>query len=134
MHDTAAIVIKAMVTPFAALSAKVSIFGWQLPTYSGTKSYQNLLVEVYGGTSGTLSGSHLDAIIQNNPTSFVRSGAYRFDSGSLTYYPRTNYGFFWEATPYSATNARYLYFYSTYLTPQNNSNKGNGISLRCLVR
>ena len=111
---------------------KVLDVSLQLPTYDGTKSYQNLLVEVYGGTDGYLLDSNLDVIIQNNPISFIRSGRYYYGSGSIV--DRSNESFYWGLIPVSDTYARYLYFYSTYLNPQSSNYKGNGFSFRCLVR
>ena len=53
-------------------------YSWQLPSYSGTKSYQNLLVDVYGGVENVPNGS-IAAII---PINFTLSGAYYYDSGN----------------------------------------------------
>ena len=43
-------------------------------------------------------------------------------------------GIFWSSTPYSAENARNLNYNSTGINPQNNNNKGNGFSIRCVAR
>ena len=73
-----------------------------------------------------------DAGIQAAPLSFLRGGSYRYASGNL--YSRGSGGGYWEARVYSDTNAYRLYFDSTLLYPQNDSNKGFGFSLRCIVR
>ena len=62
----------------------------------------------------------------------VRGGLYNYSNGSLDL--RGSYGYYWESKVYSATNAYYLLFYSTLLFPQNNYNKGNGFSARCVAR
>ena len=59
-----------------------SVLCWQLPTYNGTKSYQNLLVEVYGGVGSSLKNSRVGVITQNKPVNFILSGVYYHDSGT----------------------------------------------------
>lgn len=44
------------------------------------------------------------------------------------------YGHFWSSTPGSNTHARRLAFTSTYVYPQNNSNKVHGFTVRCVAR
>ena len=114
------------------MSARFSIFQWhwQLPTYDGTKSYQNLLVGVYGGVN---DGSNRDSIIQQKPINLIHNGFYDYDSGGIG--GRNNVGYYWRPSSVSADNARSLYFHSTYLSPLGYGNdKGLGFSLRCLVR
>ena len=82
---------------------------------------------------GELANSYLDTLIQNKPTNFIRSGYYGDLQGNIYDYDRI--GFYRESTPYSATNASFLYLDSTRLLPRNpNHSKGRGFSLRCLVR
>ena len=104
----------------------------QLPTYSGTKNYQNLLVEVYGGTTGSdWPSTKLDAIIQNDPINLIRSGLY--GSGSISY--RNTDGDYWQSKVTNTSYVMRLFFYSTGLGPQDESGaKGRGFPLRCLVR
>ena len=61
-----------------------------------------------------------------------RSGNYNYANGGINN-QRSN-GNFWEGQANSTTNARNLNFNSTNLNPQNTNNKGNGFSVRCLVR
>ena len=117
--------IKVLVFPFAALDARVSR---QLPTYNGTKSYQNLLVEVYGIDMG--SGKK-DYYLQIKPTNLIRGGLYNYGSGGIT---NDKYsGFYWESRSYTIIYAWSLYFSYGGLNSQNGNNKGMGFSLRCLV-
>ena len=46
-------------------------------SYSDTKSYQNLLVNVYGGRFiAWLSGTNVDTAAQHAPTVFIENGFY----------------------------------------------------------
>ena len=63
---------------------------------------------------------------------FIRSGNYNYSSGGIN--NRSSNGNYWQSRVNSETNARNLNFNSTNLNPQNNNNKGNGFTVRCLVR
>ncbi|MBR0402963.1 hypothetical protein IJI55_00210 [Candidatus Saccharibacteria bacterium] len=43
-------------------------------------------------------------------------------------------GNFWSGTPSAETNAYNLNYNSGGVNPQNNNNKGNGFSIRCVAR
>ena len=103
----------------------------QLPTYDGTKSYQNLLVGVYGGqyVDGSMGINRADAFLQQLPTNLIRSGYYSYKSGSIG----NSNGNYWELQAHSITNTKYLVFNDNLLSPRFNDNKGVGYSLRCLV-
>ena len=124
-----------MVLPSAALSASLC---WQLPTYDGTKSYQNLLVGVYGMVSYGLINygkyDKADSQIQSTPLDLIRSGTYSYTSGYIN--NRSDEGHYWQPIVYSEFNVRYLSFYVTLLYPQDGGwyHKGYGMPLRCLVR
>ena len=120
---------KAVVIPFAVLFARVF---WQLPTYDGTKSYQNLLVGVYGGQEGIdWLSTRLDTVTQNIPINLIRNGYYKYDSGSIS--SRNNYGYYWWLQASSNMLAMHLRLNATALYSQHHSHKGAGYSLRCLV-
>ena len=106
----------------------------QLPTYDGTKSYQNLLVGVYGGvdSNGELLESHLDAVIHNKPLNSVRGGYYERSNGGINV--RNGRGYYWRLDSSSDNSAGHLLAYSTYFNSQNAHFKGHGMALRCLVR
>ena len=109
--------------------------GWQLPTYDTTdpKSYYNLIVRVYGGTyRANISGSLADSILLSQPLSFLRSGYYYWQTASR--YNRGSSGSYWESRIGSVTYANSLYFYSSYLNPQDNDSRGDGFSVRCVAR
>ena len=107
----------------------------QLPTYDGTKSYQNLLVGVYGMEStGTTVKLRYDTELQQNPLDFIRSGSYSYISGNIN--ARDSSGYYWESRAGSITNTWRMRFDSIYFGAQylNYGDKGNGLSVRCLVR
>ena len=121
---------------FASISGFDFCLGRQLPTYNGTKSYQNLLVGVYGiqvGGSWSAPLHNPDSVMHQSPLNFSRSGYYSCNSGS-TNSGRSD-GYYHSSRTGSATTMQYLNFNSTYLLPLNNYyERGAGITLRCLVR
>ncbi len=97
--------------------------GWRLPTYSGDKSYQNL-VSMQSLTAGA-SGN-----IQNTPAYFVYGG-YWFGS---SYYVGS-FGYYWSSVVESSNYAYLLYFgVDGDLNPQNYNYRDFGYSLRCVAR
>ena len=103
---------------------------WHLATYSGSGSYQELIATAYNSkTGGGLTNG--DTNIQYSPLSFVYAGYYYYRNGNLDY--RGDYGYYWESMVYNATDAYYLFFYSTRLGPQYNNGKGYGRSIRCTI-
>ena len=100
-------------------------------TYSGAKSYQNLLVDVYGGTDYKHLGftDNEDSILLMPVFTFTRSGFYNADVSS-----QQSNGYFWERDGSEESMARNLIFYGTLMYPQNYGYRGLGFSLRCLVR
>ena len=103
---------------------------WQLPTNDGTKSYQNLLVGVYG--MQTSNRTNFDTEIQQKPFNFIRSGRYNYDIGNITFL--TNDGYYWQAKTSSAVEVETLLFYATRISVQTSYPKGRGQPLRCLGR
>ena len=88
---------------------------------------------VYGGkTTSSLSGSLADSILLSQPLSFLRSGLYYWQSAARL--NRGSYGYYWESHVYSVSDARYLYFSSSSLSPQSGYARGGGFSLRCVSR
>ena len=121
--------IRATGLNFAALSARVQ--RWQLPTYDGTKSYQNLLVGVYKIEPGnTTTKPKYDTEIQIMPLDLIHSGNYDYNFGSAK--TDKEYGYYWEQRTNSIMEARNLYFRSINFNPQSSRNKGYGLALRCL--
>ena len=114
---------------FAALSASLC---WQLPTYSGTKSYQNLLVEVYGGTEVYNFKGNFDSLAQLTPMNFARSGVYNGSAGSTSH--TTSAGRYVQARVNSKGDFMTLTFFDNYMQLGFPYNKGYGFSLRCLGR
>ena len=97
--------------------------GWRLPTYSGDKSYQNL-VNTQGLTAGT-SGN-----IQNAPTYFVYGGYWNGSSRNVGYY-----GYYWSSVVLNSNYAYHLWFNgSGGLLPHTNDYRYDGSSIRCVAR
>ncbi|MBQ1373504.1 hypothetical protein IIY66_01720, partial [Candidatus Saccharibacteria bacterium] len=99
--------------------------GWRLPTYSGDKSYQNL-VNTQGFTAGT--GGN----IQNAPTYFVYGGYWNGSSSGVGYY-----GLYWSSvTDNSAESYRFRFYASGRLNPnpQIEGSRFGGLSIRCVAR
>ena len=104
--------------------------GWQLPTYSGDKSFNNLFVNGDLSYGMSNSGSTRDFGLLSAPLSYVRSGYYNWDSTGLGY--RGSYGYYWSLRSYSTTYSYSLVFYSSGLGPQNYNSRGHGFAVRCV--
>ena len=96
--------------------------GWQLPPNSGSKSYYNLIRTAYGITT-----SSSDSGIISSPLSFIRSGMYYPDTGTLG--NRGNNGGYW-----SSTSAYALGLKSNKLNPQQSTQKYFAHPIRCVSR
>ncbi|MBQ6320710.1 hypothetical protein IJI17_00580 [Candidatus Saccharibacteria bacterium] len=59
------------------------------------------------------------------------TGNYNWTNGALN--NRGSNGNFWSSTANSTTNARNLNFNASNINPQNNNNKVNGLTVRCVV-
>ncbi len=119
--------------------------GWQLPVdATNDKSYRQLIEAYYDGVYGgagstanyyqTINGAHIYAMVQTlrrAPLSIPFSGAFQFYSGKTVYV--ASGGYFWSSTSTSTTSARSLYFGSSALYPQANSNNGTGFPVRCVA-
>ena len=99
-----------------------------LLSYSGIKSYQNLLVDVYGGTS---TWGARNVFVQMTPLSFAMSGHYYWLYGGIDYQAMRS--LFWTQAYASYTDAYYRYVTDTYFSTYSIA-KAEGMSLRCLVR
>ena len=121
---------KAMAWRFAALFARKIRPARQLPTYDGTKSYQNLLVGVYEMT--TSNRINYDTEVQRIPLDFIRGGYYWHVNGRIS--DKTDLGRYWGVVSNSSTSAQSFGFGSVLLDPQHTNGKGVGLFLRCLVR
>ena len=64
--------------------------------------------------------------------SFLRGGYFLYSSGNLS--NRGSGGGYWESKIYSDTSARSLNFYSSILNLQRAGVRGNGFSIRCVVK
>ncbi|MBR5408557.1 hypothetical protein IK112_01250 [Candidatus Saccharibacteria bacterium] len=66
------------------------------------------------------------------PLSYVFSGGYSWGGGYLS--NQDSNGAWWSTVAYSDSSAYNLLMNSSYLDPQDNSNKANGFALRCVSR
>ncbi|MBR3143957.1 hypothetical protein IKF12_02015 [Candidatus Saccharibacteria bacterium] len=99
--------------------------GWRLPTYSGDKSYANL-VSAANLTSGT-SGN-----IQNAPAYFVYGGYWSGSSGSVG-----GYGGYWSSVvsdDYGYGAYRLCFYRTGVLSPHDGYDRDGGNSVRCVAR
>ena len=101
---------------------------WKLPlngdkntNYSYTK-----LFDSYSLTTGA-------AIIAKTELGFAKYYG-NWDGSLASEVNQGSYGFFWPAAPSSADRAYYMYYGSGAVGPQLTSRKGEGYSLRCLLR
>ena len=127
--------------------ASICPAGWRLPQNGGTStdySWSKLIQGTYGlinkegdqtasdanPPQGTAYGPAAD--MHKLPLSIPFTGYYGWQGGGL--YNRGTDGYFWSSSVYGTTLARYLAFYSTYVYPQNFSNKVYGFTVRCVAR
>ncbi|MFZ2125881.1 MAG: FISUMP domain-containing protein [Candidatus Saccharimonadales bacterium] len=110
-------------TDSTAVNTTISICpaGWRLPTGNGGE-FGALNTAINGGSTIT------DAGLIGTPWLAQRSGYWR--SGFLNQGSR---GYYWSSTQYSAPNAYYLNFTSTYVNPATITNKDNGFPVRCVA-
>ena len=111
--------------------------GWQLPVDAQSgKSWYNLTVNEYQSkntsTVSAINSAAGSTMLRSSPLSIIFSGYYHWVHGNL--YNRGSSGSYWSSTPYSSVNARSLYFNSTNVNPQHNSNKPYGFTVRCVAR
>ena len=100
--------------------------GWQLPTNSGNKSYNNLIRTAYS-ISSTTSDSNL---IKNTAMSFVRLGHYFADYGTLNL--RGSASYYGSSTTYNQLNNYTLAFDESRINPHLSGTRNSGISIRCV--
>ncbi len=110
-------------TQYTDVNQSICPAGWRLPTYSGDKSYQNL-VNTQGLTAGT-SGN-----IQNAPTYFVYGGNWRGSSDGVS-----GNGIYWSSVVIDSSKSYQLYFAASGgLSPWNSYARFGGYSIRCVAR
>ncbi|MBR2725744.1 hypothetical protein IKE87_00525 [Candidatus Saccharibacteria bacterium] len=102
--------------------------GWRLPSIGGDYSFSTLMGSYSLPTTNQSQG--YSGQLQN-PLNFNRPGNYNWSNGALYY--RGTGGYFWSSVGYSSAGAYDLGFYSSYFDPQSGSNKGNGLSVRCVA-
>ena len=81
--------------------------------------------------NGDTTEDNRDSGILSNPLSFLRSGYFYWNYAGLN--NRGGHGYYWSLRSANTTNSNSLYFYGTNLSPQSNSNRGNGFAVRCVA-
>ena len=77
--------------------------------------------------------TNLDAIVQNKPVNFIRSGNYNPDSGNINGLNTSGYHWGLQAA-FDNRIAMNFNLNSTFVRPQDyNFYRGNGFSIRCLI-
>ena len=112
--------------------------GWKLPVNGGNTvdtSWAHLITGTYttDGTTKIVSGAAGSQAMRSLPLSIPFTGSYNWVSGNASYNAGSN-GYFWSSTAYSQTSGYYLYFNSSNIGPQHNSNKVGGLTIRCVAR
>ena len=101
-----------------------------LLSYSGTKSYQNLLVDVYGGIDTEFKQSNLGVVALQYPLSFSSRGFYQ-NSGKID----GNWAvFLWSNNTLYTDKAGDSDLAIEAFFVQYQATRGRGLSFRCLGR
>ncbi|MDO5480199.1 MAG: FISUMP domain-containing protein, partial [Candidatus Saccharibacteria bacterium] len=105
--------------------------GWKLPsgegdTVSGSYAYLNKQI----GNITMSPNSATDLLSLQTMLSTPVSGHYR----SGTVYRQGTYGYFWSSTFNSTSDMYRMRVSGTAVSPQNNSSRGNGCSVRCIAQ
>ena len=99
---------------------------------SGEKSFRMLLIDIYSrAIRDGIARSSADESLSLPLFGLFRFGDYS-SSGSLAY--RQTYGLYWERRIASSEASRFLYIYSTRLTPAASTSKSGGFSVRCVAQ
>ena len=103
--------------------------GWRLPTYSGNKSYDNL-VTTLDLTAGSEASAGADGNIQNSPVFFPYAGRWYGDSGNVG-----GDSTYWSSVVGGSNDAYGLGFdVGGGLAPQGGGSRDYGFSVRCVAR
>ncbi len=87
-------------------------------------------IDLLGGQNVGYAPNAFTTIMNTTPLYFIRSG----NLGGTTLYNFGAGGYYWSSTVNSPSNAYYLYFNSTGLSPAVRSGRSSGRSVRCLSR
>lgn len=125
------------------VSGSICPTGWRLPsamsdgstaTGNGTSytaadfAVLNASMNAGSLTTGSTSGSYYAGWQFTGAWSGVFSGSW---SDGFNY--QDSYGYYWSSTASSSTAARYLYFYSSHVSPGGSSVKYGGRAVRCVM-
>ncbi len=100
---------------------------WRLPTDVDFVELNSNCTSIWTTQDGVV-GRRFTSNINGNSIFFPASGYY---SGT-SLYGRGSNGFYWSSTYISATNARYLYFYSSGVFPSNYNGRRDGFAVRAV--
>jgi hypothetical protein len=100
---------------------------WRLPTMADLVELNANCDSEWTDENG-MPGRRFTSLINGNSIFFPASG--RYNGTSLDY--RGAYGYYWSSTWYSETSARYLYFSSSSVNPQDYYNRRLGFTARAV--
>ncbi len=118
-------------TNLTNLNQSICPKGWQLPVYSGNKSFDNLRSKVTSAGGKFTAGP--SGTIHKAPFYFPYSGDFVSGASHGVGY----WAWFWSSVVRSSSLASYMYFdYGMGLNPQNDSSRYRyyGFSVRCVAR
>ena len=104
-------------------TASICPKGWRLPSNTGRKSFQNLIVTSYGLANNS-TGS---VALRGDPLNFVLAGRY---SSNMSY--QGSAGVYWTSLAAGATYSFYLRFDSSTVRPQQTNAQNSGYNIRCV--
>ena len=120
-QDTAACANNAT-TPAPIPTTNICPAGWRLPTGEPTTGeFTALNTAINGGSTSSDAGLLTSGLFQRSGL-WVNGFNYQ---GSV--------GGYWSSTQYSATNAHYVLFVSTYVNPASNYSKSSARAVRCVA-
>ncbi len=116
--------------PSQTMNDSICPKGWRLPSSTGSRSYYDLINNVYGLTSSAANATKLRA----DPFNFVLNGYYRTASTSGMV-SQGSIGGIWSTTPVvnNTANAYQFYITTSSFNTQNANSKGLGYSIRCVT-
>ena len=105
--------------------------GWRMPTHAQQATLCDASKVNYQWTTlNGVNGYKFTDKTSGNSIFFPASGGRFNSSGALG--DVGSFGYYWSATPSSATNGFYLNFYSSYVNPSFGSNRSYGLVARCV--
>ena len=104
---------------------------WRLPTKDEyAKLFNNVTNGSYANSGGWSWNDASKSATHTDGSAFPASGYRKSRDGSLNYVGTD--GYYWSASPGSASYGYILYFYSSSVNPSSNNGRAFGLSVRCV--